>query len=238
MTFFTRIPIPWEIPVPKKFHQINFYYSLIGLLIGLILALIFYSLGLFLSKDIALLITLIFSLFLTGALHEDGLADSADALFGGSTPEIRLKILKDSSLGTYGALALISSFLFKFFLLREAPLSQIPYVFILIHPLSRFFSTLLMFKNNYAQTLNSKSEGIAKDFSWLALFLNFLPGAFCLYYKIPFPQYFYFLILIPFMLIFRQYVTKKIKGYTGDLVGCAQQISELGLLLILGVIKL
>ncbi|KRE18263.1 hypothetical protein ASE63_00515 [Bosea sp. Root381] len=56
----------------------------------------------------------------TGALHEDGLADSADGLFGGHTPERRLEIMKDSRVGSYGAIALVLSLL-----LRVAALASI-----------------------------------------------------------------------------------------------------------------
>jgi adenosylcobinamide-GDP ribazoletransferase len=53
----------------------------------------------------------------TGAFHEDGLADSADGLFGGATPERRLEIMKDSRIGSYGAAALILAFLLRVSLL-------------------------------------------------------------------------------------------------------------------------
>ena len=62
-----------------------------------------------LSPALAAAVMLALSVFLTGAMHEDGLADSADGLFGGWTAERRLEIMKDSRIGTYGTLALILS---------------------------------------------------------------------------------------------------------------------------------
>ena len=53
-----------------------------------------------------MLIRNLFAIALTGAFHEDGLADSADGLGGGQTPARRLEIMKDSRLGSYGALTL------------------------------------------------------------------------------------------------------------------------------------
>lgn len=64
-------------------------------------------------------ITLGLSILLTGAMHEDGLADSADGLFGGWTRERRLEIMKDSRIGTYGTLALTVTLLMTWSLLTE-----------------------------------------------------------------------------------------------------------------------
>lgn len=65
------------------------------------------ALALSLPAGIAAAIALATAAMLTGALHEDGLADSADGLFGGATRERRLEIMKDSRIGSFGTLALI-----------------------------------------------------------------------------------------------------------------------------------
>lgn len=83
-------------------------WPIVGLMLALCAALIawlFSGLGPALCAALALLTSMI----LTGALHEDGLADCADGFWGGYTPERRLEIMKDSHIGSYGTLALIAS---------------------------------------------------------------------------------------------------------------------------------
>ena len=70
------------------------------------------------SREISILISLSMGILLTGALHEDGVADFFDSL-GGKDHTTRQKILKDSRLGTYGVLALTFVFLLKFLLISE-----------------------------------------------------------------------------------------------------------------------
>ena len=64
-----------------------------------------------LPESLAALLTVAFWVGITGVLHEDGLADAADALRAGRTPEHMLAILKDSRIGTYGAVAIVLSIL-------------------------------------------------------------------------------------------------------------------------------
>ena len=78
------------------------YFGLVGLIIGALLASFFLLIELLLPLSLSLLLTIAFGLLLTGAFHEDGLADMADGVGGGFTIERRLAIMKDSRLGTYG----------------------------------------------------------------------------------------------------------------------------------------
>ena len=108
--FFTRIPINWPFFFKKApdLSRAAWAFPLAGLLIGVLSGvlgdfLIYLGLPIFISCIIA--ITL--SIFLTGAFHEDGLADTADGLGAGGSPEVINKIIHDSRLGTYGVVALV-----------------------------------------------------------------------------------------------------------------------------------
>lgn len=82
-----------------------------GLLVGLAGALVYKIASRFgLTPNLAALLALATTTFITGALHEDGLADTADGLGGGRTRERKLEIMRDSRIGTYGVCALILSF--------------------------------------------------------------------------------------------------------------------------------
>ena len=71
------------------------------------------------TLPIAVLLGMATAVLLTGALHEDGFADTCDGLGGGWNAEERLRIMKDSRIGTYGALGLVFVVLLKFFVLLQ-----------------------------------------------------------------------------------------------------------------------
>ena len=82
------------------------YFPLIGLLVGLASAGVFWSASQVWGGALPALLAIAVGVLITGAFHEDGLADTFDGLGGGGTPERRLEIMKDSRIGTYGALGL------------------------------------------------------------------------------------------------------------------------------------
>jgi adenosylcobinamide-GDP ribazoletransferase len=105
--FLTRVPTPalkdFE---PDWISRSARYFPLVGLMVGLVCAGVFVTASHVWSGWSAALLALAAGVLVTGAFHEDGLADTFDGLGGGGTPERRLEIMKDSRIGTYGALAL------------------------------------------------------------------------------------------------------------------------------------
>lgn len=114
-TFLTRIPLP----IPGNLYQkTNFarsfpYFPAVGIFLGALCT----AGGVILSKlfpaEISSFLVVTFLLWITRGLHMDGLADWADALGGGYTREKRLEILKDSRIGSFGAMALSIALLGK-----------------------------------------------------------------------------------------------------------------------------
>ncbi len=104
----TRVPVPWRF-VPSQ-GQAVWAYPVVGALAGAAAgAVAWLGTGLGLGAALSAGWALAASLLLTGALHEDGLADAADGIGGGRTPERRLAIMRDSRIGSFGALALALS---------------------------------------------------------------------------------------------------------------------------------
>jgi adenosylcobinamide-GDP ribazoletransferase len=106
LQLLTRIPIPSNTSFSEEIaRRAQAWFPWVGILTGIAM-----TSPLLLSDphlpNLAPFAAVLLPLLLTGALHEDAIADSADALFGGHTPERRIEILKDSRLGTYGASAL------------------------------------------------------------------------------------------------------------------------------------
>ena len=116
LIFLTRLPLGREtaLPPPALAGAMR-AFPVAGLLIGAIIgAVLVLSAWLGAPASVAVLIAIGAGLGLTGALHEDGLADIADGFGGGSTVERKLEIMRDSRIGTYGVLALILAVALKF----------------------------------------------------------------------------------------------------------------------------
>ncbi|CCB67023.1 adenosylcobinamide-GDP ribazoletransferase [Hyphomicrobium sp. MC1] len=109
LQFLTRIQVKQIIPFPEDWLPRSAkYMPLVGALIGATVGLVMLAATAVFPASVAVVISLVASVLLTGALHEDGLADTVDAFGGGSNVERRLEIMKDSRIGTYGVLALIA----------------------------------------------------------------------------------------------------------------------------------
>jgi adenosylcobinamide-GDP ribazoletransferase len=117
LTFLTIFPYPRHlISTPAELARSMVWFPLIGLFLGLFLWGAYLGLGFIFPSIVASAMLLALLVVATGGLHLDGLADTLDGLGGGKTPEARLRIMKDSSLGTFGVLGLILILLLKFVL--------------------------------------------------------------------------------------------------------------------------
>jgi adenosylcobinamide-GDP ribazoletransferase len=106
--FLTRLPTPrLKEFQPEWIGASTRYFPLVGQAVGLISALVFLGAGRLWGGTVAAILAVGAGVLATGGFHEDGLADTADGLGGGSTPARRLEIMKDSRVGTYGVLALV-----------------------------------------------------------------------------------------------------------------------------------
>src|SRR5262245_12660629 len=119
LSFYTRLPV--RMADGRSFADAQWAAPVAGLAVGAIGWLAFFLADAFgLPPGISGALAVASTVFVTGALHEDGLADTADGLGGGGTRERKLEIMRDSRIGTFGALALLFSVL-----LRSAALSAL-----------------------------------------------------------------------------------------------------------------
>lgn len=228
LMFFTRIPCPkWIDHSPEILNKSTRYFSLVGILVGMISAGFYLLASLLFSNEIALIISMVASIWTTGAFHEDGFADVCDGFGGGWTKDKILLIMKDSRLGTYGTVGIVFLLASKFTTLHELPNSFIPLVLISGHSISRFTATLLIFTHPYVrETDDSKSKPAADKMSlnnlMISAFFGLLPLIF-------FQNHLIFLVLIPLFITkwwMGNFFKKWIGGQTGDCAGALQQLSE------------
>ena len=141
----TRIPAPsFTHYEPQWLHQSSRHFPAVGLLVGVLCALVFWLASMIFTPLIAAVLSTVFGIKLTGAFHEDGLADTCDGLGGGLTRERTLTIMKDSRLGTYGTLGLTSALLIKITLLASMPMTTALVALIIGHSASRLLSISLI----------------------------------------------------------------------------------------------
>ncbi len=224
LTFYTIIPSPIYIDYTKhKLSDVSMYLPIIGWLVGLFSWLVYYVAQLILPQSIAVVLSITSAIIITGGLHEDGLADTCDAFGGGYSKDQILNIMKDSSIGAFGTISLILVILIKYLSLIEV--NNIAYTLIAGHSISRYICITFMYTDVYILKANSKCNINSKlSFTRLLLasFFGLIPLILYYDYKVIF-------ILVP-MFILRQLAKyifiRKIGGYTGDLLGAVQQISE------------
>ena len=105
MALLTRLPVPDHV---SRGAGAAWAWPIVGAVLGgLAAVVVVMASGIGLPSGVAAAFGLIVPAVLTGALHEDGLADTADGFFGGQSPERRLEIMKDSHIGSFGTLALV-----------------------------------------------------------------------------------------------------------------------------------
>ena len=116
----TRLPTPTlAAGPPDALARSAKYFPVVGMLVGGLAAAILLLSGLVLRGALPALLAIAGGVVITGAFHEDGLADAADGLGGGSTRERRLEIMKDSRTGSYGVIALVVVLAIKIAALAE-----------------------------------------------------------------------------------------------------------------------
>ena len=119
--FLTRLPLRWLSYRQDSLARATIYFPLVGLAISGCSAGIYFLLSPHLPALVVALLIVLFSIMITGGLHEDGLADVADAFGGGRNREHILEIMKDSRIGSYGALAIVLSVAGRVVLLANLP---------------------------------------------------------------------------------------------------------------------
>jgi len=172
---------------------------------------------------------------ITAALHEDGLADTIDAFGGGWSIERRLEIMKDSRIGTYGALALGFGVALRIAALTQLPLWAGAFALVASHAAARATPGFVIGAMRYAGDTGGKKVSyaetpMASDETWFALIsvaIAALPLAFISLSSVLFGA----LLGTALAAALALWSRRLIGGYTGDVLGAIEQMFEIGFLL-------
>jgi adenosylcobinamide-GDP ribazoletransferase len=202
------------------------FYSLVGLLIGLFLALGYFLLLFLLPRSLVLWLILGLLAFLTGGLHLDGFADTVDGLASGGPKEKILEVMRDSRIGAFGVIGLIFLIGAKYLSLDQMLDQTIPRALILMAVMGRNSMVLVCYRSAYARS----GEGLARPFVQnltsreviLSSVIAFGIGLLLMGVK----GIGVFLGTGLFSLGYRFFFIKKLKGVTGDILGGANELAE------------
>lgn len=237
----TRIPVGGFPYADDDWRWSGAHFPLVGALLGAVLGGV-WLVGLRAGHLVAAVVVVACSLLLTGAMHEDGLADTADALGGGSTPERVLAILKDSRIGTYGAAALTVAILLRVGLLTRLD-ALAPVALVLAGSLSRLAPVWLMSSLPYVTDVTRAKSGpiVAAGLAqgvvaslWVAALSVAL--AFSRVMSVAELGTAWMAAAVVALLCASRF-RARVGGVTGDFLGATQQISECAVLLVLAIAR-
>lgn len=226
--FFTRLPF-WrikQVPAGCFKHVVN-YWPFVGWLTGGVMAAV-YSLAVHaFPVEIAVMLALIGRLLLTGALHEDGLADFFDG-FGGGTDRSRiLSIMKDSHIGSYGVIGLICYFALMVMLVASLPSRLTCFALLAFDAWSKFLASNLVNFLPYARKEEeSKAHTVYERMKMHEFIIAFLGGS-CWLLLLPFPLWEACVFSVVALSLLIVFMKKKLQGYTGDCCGATFLLCEL-----------
>lgn len=228
LSFFTRIPF-WRLArIPDTaYRRVVDLWPAAGWVTGGITALSLLGALLILPPVAAVVVAFSIRLILTGALHEDGLADFIDGMGGGTNRTRILEIMKDSHIGSYGVIGLIMYFLLLVACVSSFPPQLAPVIILSADPWSKFCASSLVNTLPYARKQEeAKNKLIYERMSVpsfiLCLLLGVLPALLM-------PPILLLSLILPLILagVIILYLKHKIGGYTGDCCGAAALICEL-----------
>ena len=238
LIFFTRLPF-WRLYQPPKecYKRVVEQWPLTGWLTGSVMAAILYFSSMALPYTVAVLLTIVARLLLTGALHEDGLADFFDGFGGGGNDRQRiLDIMKDSHIGTYGVLGLILYLLLLAGTLYSLEPQTAALLILAADPFAKMVAAQLILMMPYARKEEeAKIKTTYRKFglsTGICLAIQgLLPiGTFIWITGIAWEM----VIFLPCIVMYFLYLLmwRKIQGYTGDCCGATFLLVELAVYLV------
>lgn len=233
LVFLTRLPVPWAIPhIEARLPRSTPWFPVVGALVGLAGAAAWWGAHALWGPLPAAIAAVAATVLITGAFHEDGLADTFDGL-GGSPEHARaLEIMKDSRLGSYGALALMLTVIARIVALLLLGAAA-PAALVGAHALARFSSLPLIRWLPYARTDGGTGKPFAGGIGMTGLIVAFAFTAILTGLLWQLQAAIVWLAAAAIVVLLAAWFRRRLGGITGDTLGAANQFVELTALLAL-----
>lgn len=244
LIFFTRLPL-WRIYQPRKesYQSVVEWWPLAGWITGSVTAAVLYFGSLLMPFMTTVIVAIIVRLLLTGALHEDGLADFCDGFGGGGSDRQRiLSIMKDSHIGTYGVLGLVGYELLLFSSWFMLGPEWAALTVLAADPFAKMVTSQLVMMLPYARREEeAKIKLVYRPIStWAGVGLalqGLVPMALYLFYtRIAWE----WVLFVPALVMYFLYllIRRKLKGYTGDCCGAVCLLVELSIYVVVSIVAI
>ena len=231
LRFLTVIPLPHDHESEaEQFEGVVYYFGFVGLAIGALASVIYWAGSFLFPITVTAAITVIFLSAVSGFIHLDGLADTADGFLSNKDRDVCLEIMRDSRIGVMGAAAVGMMLLVKFSVLASPQGQIVPASLVLVPFAGRaaivYSMALLPYARNNGglgeifYTRDNKKAAIAAFVLLCLCSVLLCPGDLLTVAAVP----------VLTALVFSRYCRKKIGGATGDTLGAACEITEAGVL--------
>lgn len=231
--FFTRLPF-WRLHEPPQacYKTVVEHWPLVGWLTGGVMAAILYFGSMVMPYLVAVIAAVVVRMLMTGALHEDGLADFLDGFGGGGRDRQRiLDIMKDSRIGTYGVLGLVCYELLLGATLFSLAPEMAAFTILAADPFSKMVTSQLVMMLPYARKEeDAKSKTVYRKMEWKAGISLAIQGllpmtGFLFLTRLPWTM----IIFLPCLVMYFLYllIRQRLQGYTGDCCGAVCLLVEL-----------
>ncbi len=209
------------------------FFPLVGLLIGLLLTLGHYLFSFIFPKPLVLWFTIGLLALITRGLHLDGFADTIDGLASGGTKEKILEVMRDSRIGAFGVLSLVLLIGAKYFALDGISNPSLPYSLILMTVMGRNSMVLVCYRSPYARSNGGLGKPFTENLGICELVLSSASAFGITLFLMGVKGIMVFLGIGLFSLGYRLFFIKRLGGVTGDVLGAANELSELLCLLLI-----
>lgn len=229
LQFLTILPIKIKSQISREyFGQSLAYFPLVGILIGILLAIISIIFN-YLPHLVLGAIVLVISIIITGGIHLDGFADTCDGFYGARSKEEILAIMRDSRIGVMGTIGVACILLLKFSLIVSIPQNHLWKALILMATFARWAQVLACYSSDYARE-NGKARFFIEYASLKGVIIGGLLTFTLFLLLVNVKGVLLFLLAYAVVFLFIKYIKKKIDGMTGDTIGATSEIAEIAVL--------
>lgn len=232
VAFMTRLPVPHKMQgVPDALSSAAVFFPLVGLLVSAGAIILNHVFSRLVAHDVVIVIVLVFLVVITGGLHEDALADAADGFGGGWGKDQILNIMRDSRVGSFGALAIAIALLARFVFLSNIPPQRFDSYLVASQVTCRWTALPLAFFLPPDREQSGQGARVAGQITTFSLVTGTLLTVVIVGVALGAKALWVVLAAVVITAASGAYYHRRIGGVTGDCLGATNQITEVAIYL-------